>query len=302
MSYLTPTSLEAALSVLDAPSFADNSEAAVTKISAAKIVAGGTDFYPSIGDRPIKGPILDITRIAALSGIHETDFGWQIGAATRWTELVQTPLPPCFDGLKAAALEIGSIQIQNSGTLVGNLCNASPAADSVPPLLTLEAQLVLQSTKGKRLIRLEDFITGPRQTLLQPNELVTAIHIPRFSESSHSAFLKLGIRHYMVISICMVSVLLTPDNTGGLSDARIAVGACSPVACRLPSLETKLVGQSVVGDTLANLVQPDDLDILTPIDDIRSSAHYRREAALTLLRRALVIAAGTLPPMETDHG
>ena len=126
--YLRPSTVEEAVAALAA--------------SGAKILAGGTDFYPALGDRPLKVPVLDITAIAELTGIRSASSLLRIGARTSWTDIAKADLPPAFDGLKAAAREVGSIQIQNAGTIGGNLCNASPAADGVPPLLTLDASVV----------------------------------------------------------------------------------------------------------------------------------------------------------------
>ena len=124
--FLRPTSLREAVDALARPGI--------------QILAGGTDFYPALGDRHLSAPVLDITAVPELSGIREEPSQFRIAGGTTWSELVATPLPRCFDALKAAAREVGSIQIQNRGTVAGNLCNASPAADGVPPLLALDAE------------------------------------------------------------------------------------------------------------------------------------------------------------------
>jgi CO/xanthine dehydrogenase FAD-binding subunit len=117
--------------------------------SGGQLLAGGTDFYPALGDRPVTTSVIDISRVAELHGIRMEAETVVIGGAATWSEIVRHPLPPCFDALKAAAREIGGIQIQNRGTIAGNLCNASPAADSVPPLLTLDAEVELVSSAGR---------------------------------------------------------------------------------------------------------------------------------------------------------
>lgn len=200
-----------------------------------KVVAGCTDFLPMLGDGQAPPKVLDVSSLPELRGISRTDRGWSIGAATTWTELIRADLPCAFDGLKAAAREVGSIQIQNAGTIVGNLCNASPAADGVPPLLTLDATLELQSVDGRRFVALADFITGVREVDLRPNELVSAIHIPAIPRRAGSCFVKLGSRRYLVISIAMVSALVSLDSAGRIETARVAVGSCSAVAQRLVS-------------------------------------------------------------------
>jgi CO/xanthine dehydrogenase FAD-binding subunit len=236
--------------------------------------------------RPPPDDILDITALSALRGVREEASGFRIGALTTWSELLATPLPPWFDGLKRAAREVGGRQVQNAGTLAGNLCNASPAADGMPALLALDAEVELVAHDAVRRLPLTSFVTGNRRTVRRAEELLTAILIPRWASSTRSTFIKLGARRYLVISIVMVAATLEADARGAVSRAALAVGACSEVAQRLPKLEAKLVGASL-GPALAGLVGPQDLAALRPISDIRGSAEYRRDAALTLVRRAL---------------
>ncbi len=269
-AYLRPRGLEEALQALTRP---------------FTVLAGGTDFYPARVGPSIAEDILDIAGIAALRGISETDVGWRLGATTTWSELVEASLPPLFDGLKQAAREVGGRQIQNSGTIAGNVCNASPAADGVPPLLALEAEVELASRDGTRRLPLASFITGVRKTARLPGELVVALHVPRPRAAARSAFLKLGARRYLVISIAMASVVLEVAE-GKVAAARVAVGACSPVAQRLPLLERALIGASFDA-TLGERAELSHLAPLSPIDDIRGSAAYRGDAALVVLRRLL---------------
>ena len=208
-----------------------------------------------------------------------------IGARASWSDVLRADLPPSFDALKLAAREVGSIQIQNRGTVAGNLCNASPAADGVPPLLTLDASVELASADGVRVLPLDDFILGNRKTARRPDELVTAILVPKPAHAARASFLKLGARKYLVISIVMAAGLLEVKE-GRVAAARIAVGACSAVAQRLPALEAALVGQPA-GPGLAGLAAGEHLAGLAPIDDIRADAGYRREAALVLVKRCL---------------
>ena len=250
------------------------------------MLAGGTDFYPARVGRPLREDILDISRLAALRGIARDAAGWRLGALTTWTDLLREPLPRLFDGLKQAAREVGGLQIQNCGTLAGNLCNASPAADGIPPLLALSAQVELISARGVRRVPLAEFVLGNRATACAADELVSAIHVPAHAEAARSAFLKLGARRYLVISIVSVAVTLEAAEDGRIGRAGVAIGACSPVAQRLPALEQRLVGQ-FSGRHLAGVPQVRDLDALSPISDVRGTAEYRRDAALTLLRRAL---------------
>ena len=249
------------------------------------ILAGGTDFYPSrVGIAP-RDDVVDVTAISDLRGIEEREKQWRFGASTTWTEVIETKLPALFDGLKLAAREVGGMQIQNAGTVAGNLCNASPAADGVPALLALDAIVEIAAAGGRRTLPLDQFIIGPRKTSLRAGELVTSILVPKPAHPARSDFLKLGARKYLVISIAMVACVLEVDD-GVVRSARVAVGSCSPVAVRLPELERALAGKPF-GRGLAALARPGHLGRLSPIDDVRASALYRKEAALTLIRRSL---------------
>ena len=251
------------------------------------ILAGGTYFYPALGDRPLKKPVLDISRLNEIRGIEETDTSWKIGGLTSWTDIVRShTLPPVFTALKQAAREVGSVQIQNMGSIAGNLCNASPAADGVPALMILDTQVELSGLQGKRLLPLTEFITGNRQTARRTGELLTAIIIPKSSARGVSTFLKLGSRKYLVISIVMVAVRLVRSPESRIEEVAISVGACSPVARRLTGLEHKLIDKSWDEATL-HMISPADLSELSPIDDIRGSSDYRREVAAELIVRAL---------------
>jgi len=250
------------------------------------VLAGGTDLYPAHVGRRIAAPLLDITAVAALRGIRRDERGWTIGATTTWTDVVRAELPPLFDALKAAAREVGGVQIQNAGTVAGNLCNASPAADGTPVLLALGARVVLQSERGERELALAEFVLGSRRTARAADELVVAVRIPARSERARSAFAKLGGRRYLTISITTVAVVVDVDSRGAIAEASVAVGSCSAVAKRLPALEARLVGVRADGD-VAGVLDLADLAPLTPIDDLRGSAAYRRDATATLVRRAL---------------
>lgn len=252
------------------------------------VLAGGTDLMVGAAADLGPGPVLDISRVAELKGITVAGDSIVIGGGTTWSELVAADLPSGFDGLKAAALEVGSIQIQNRGTIAGNLCNASPAADGVPPLLTLDAVLEIQASGARRSLPVGDFIIGNRKTLLQPGELVTAIRIPRKLAEGRSAFLKLGSRRFLVISIVSVAVLLVADGNR-ITAARVAVGACSAVAQRLTALEAALIGQPFDA-ALRKVAEAEHVAGLTPIDDVRGSGGYRKDAALQLVREALLAA------------
>ena len=264
---------------------ADAAEAAAMKAAGALVLAGGTDVYPAHVGRSFAGPVADITGLADLKGLEVTDRSYRFGALTRWAEIAAADLPPRFDGLRAAAREIGGIQVQNAGTIAGNLCTASPAADGVPNLLALDASVELASPTGRRVLAVEDFLTGYRSTELGDDEIVTAVEVPRTDEDARASFVKLGLRRYLVISVVMVAAIVALDDEARVRDARLAVGACSPVARRLRTLEADLRGHRA--DELSFIVTPEHLADLTPIDDVRATAAYRLRAAVTLVRRAL---------------
>ena len=265
------------------------SQALALRAEGARLLAGGTDFWPAeLTNPPARSPktmVVDLGTIAALRGVDKAaDGSWRIGATTTWSEVAAATLPPVFAGLQAAAREVGGPQIQNRGTIAGNLCNASPAADGVPPLLALDARVELASTHATRLLPLSAFVLGPRRTALRADEIVTAIVIPPQTRETRSAFLKLGARRYLLISIVMTAAVVEIAD-GRAAAARVAVGACSPVAVRLSALEAALAGMPI--RDLGRVVSPAHLGDLAPIDDVRADAAYRRDAALVAVRRVL---------------
>ena len=270
-TYLRPASLGEAMAAL--------ANARLT------VLAGGTDYYPSKVGKPLADDILDISAIASLRGIRDEGSHWRIGATTTWSDIIAAGLPPLFDGLKLAAREIGGVQIQNAGTVAGNLCNASPAADGVPPLLALDARVEIADIAGSASIALADFVRGSRRTLLRQDQLLTAILIPKPAHAARSHFAKLGARKYLVVSIVMVAATLEID-AARVRAARVAVGAASAVALRLPLLEAALIGQACDA-SLGEHAGPEHLAPLAPIDDVRACREYRLDAGLTLVRRVL---------------
>src|SRR3984957_7431837 len=253
--------------------------------SGARVIAGGTDVYPGAGDSPLQADYVDVSDISALRGVSVDGACVRIGGATTWSDIARADLPAAFDALKVAARDVGAVQIQNRGTIAGNLCNASPAADGAPPLLILDAEVHLPPRRGTRRIALDVFIDGARRTLLAPDEVMTAIVAPLPSPTMRSAFFKLGARRYLVISIAMVAVALDVVE-GIVRDARIAVGACSAVAQRMREAERRLIG-APAGPDLGLSIEAKDLVRLSPIHDVRASADYRRGAALPLGGRAV---------------
>jgi len=252
----------------------------------AQILAGGTDFYPALGDRPVRTPVVDVSSVREIQTIEFFPEAIHIGGGATWTQVLSAPLPRAFDCLKLAAREVGSVQIQNRGTVAGNLCNASPAADGIPPLLALDAMVELVSAAGKRRLALDEFVLGNRTTARRPGEILTRVIVPREIEDAASAFVKLGARRYLVISISMVAAIVAVGADGRVKAARVAIGSCAARAQRLGELEKALAGREARRG-LGDVVKGEHLLPLTPIDDVRATAEYRRDASLTLVRRAI---------------
>lgn len=281
MRYAKPKSLDEALALLGEGSW--------------RFIAGGTDFYPAQGTRPLRDDVLDLNGLDELRHISGTDGHFVFGARATWTDIIRADLPPAFDALKLAAREVGSTQIQNTGTIAGNLCNASPAADGVPPLLTLDAEVELRSASGTRFLPLGDFILGNRHIARLPDELLTAVRVPRQATAGTSHFVKLGARRYLVISIAMAAARIVKGVDGRVANAAIAIGACSAVATRLRGLEEMLSGQTT--DRFAALIENYGFPEISPIDDVRGTADYRRAAAREIVTRAVL---GTASQPITD--
>ena len=271
-SYLRPASLDEAFAALGA--------------MPRTLLAGGTDIYPARVGRSIDDDVLDVSGLPDLREITVEDGVCRIPALATWTDLLRRDLPACFDGLKEAARAVGGVQIQNRGTICGNVCNASPAADGLPNLIALDAHVELVSAAGRREIPCDAFVVGNRRTVRRSDELVTALLVRVPKREARSSFLKLGARAYLVISIAMVAAVAEFDTDGVIASARIVVGSCSEVPQRLPAAEARLIGR-VPSVDIAREIEAADLAHLTPIDDVRAAAAYRRVAALVLVRRAI---------------
>jgi N-methylhydantoinase B len=275
-AYFRPTSLAEAL--------------AIRARQPVTVLAGGTDIYPARATRVGWGnmrrdDILDISALPELKGIDEEPSRFRLGALTTWDELRRAALPPAFAGYRQAARQVGGAQVQNRGTLAGNLCTASPAGDGIPCLLSLDAEVELAGARGVRVLPVAQFIDGYRHTLCAPDELVTAILVPKAPAMARGGFMKLGARHYLVISIVMAAAVLATDAAGAITHASVAVGACSAVAQRLPELERALLGRPL--RAAPDLVAAEHFAGLAPIDDIRASGAFRAVAAVEVVRDLL---------------
>lgn len=252
-----------------------------------RVVAGATDVFGSTTSDSVDG-LLDISRLERLKQISRDDHEIRIGAGVTWSQLRGAKLPRFLSGLQQAAAAVGSVQIQNRATIGGNVCHGSPAADGVPPLLSLDAELEFVSTKGLRRIRIDDFLRADKQHRIPADELLGTIIIP-MRTNSRSTFAKLGRRNEVTIAVVSAAVTIDWFADGTAQSVRISVGAASRVPTRLPELEHKLVGLDY--RRAWPKIEAEDVRPLSPISDIRASAQYRRYAAVVLIRRALRQAA-----------
>ena len=255
-----------------------------------RIIAGGTDIIPAIRKGilfPSFGHMVDLSFVKELSYIRKMD-GWIcIGPVTRLAEVGDSEMIREYVPILPEAIQhIGSLQIRNQGTIGGNLCNASPAADTAPPLLTLEAKVLLKSMKQERVIPLDQFFLGPGKTILAPGEILAEIQIPIPQNGGSFCFLKLGRRNAFTLSIVSVATWVKVEKET-FQAIRIALGAVAPTPKRALKTEEYLAGQKVSEETIssgAKLVSEE----VQPISDVRASADYRKDMANILTRRAIL--------------
>lgn len=256
---------------------------------AARIVAGGTDLIIELerGQHPQLQIIIDITRVPGLDDITLKNGVITLGPLVTHNHVVGSPLIRERATLLAqASWEVGAPQIRNRATIAGNLITASPANDTITPLIALGAELTLQSKRGQRRLRLEDFYSGFRQTVLQPDELLRAIHLPALSEDERGIFLKLGLRRAQAISVVDAAVLVKRPADGIVTEARIALGSVAPTIVRVPSAEDFLRGSRLTPAVIAEAARIAG-DAPAPIGDVRGSAEYRSEMVKVLVAKAL---------------
>jgi len=251
-------------------------------------VAGCTDLM-------VRGPealhrmdrVLDLLHIPELRGIHAVSGGLEIGAATTFTEIRTSPeVRAAFPALAEAAGQVGGWQIQNRATLGGNLANASPAGDSLPVLLALDATVVVAGPEGTREIPYTRFHTGYRKTALAPGEILVRVRLPRLPEGSLQAFRKVGTREAQAISKVVVALAGRVEN-GRIADLRLAAGSVAPVPVRLTAAEDAVRGLAP-GPEAANRAGRAAAQEVQPIDDVRSTADYRRFALERVVRRLVL--------------
>ncbi len=253
-----------------------------------RLVAGGTDVLPRLRrGQFLADCLIDISRLRELRFICETEDEIQLGALTTHADLLASLLlPPAAPALAQAAAAIGCPQTRQRGTLGGNLANASPAADSAPPLLSLDADVRLAGAGGARVLPLRDFFSGPGATRMEAGEYIHSVAFRRPSGRWGAAFEKLGKRSGMAISVASVAAYLELGADGRLQAARLALGSVAPCPLRSPHAEALLTGALPAPGLFQQAGQAALADI-APISDVRASAEYRAHVVPVLVRRAL---------------
>ena len=279
MRFEAPTSLSAAIELLE-------NEAGV-----ARILAGGTDVLVQLRSGVVEPDlIVDIKRIEAMNSITEEDGGYRIGAAVCGAELGgHAGVCRLWPGVVEAVELIGSTQVQGRATMVGNLCNASPAADSVPAMMAAGATARIVGPEGSRDIPVEEIATGPGQTSLGRAELVESVFLPARGAHAGDAYLRFIPRTEMDIAVVGAGVSLEIDGGGICTHARIALGAVGPRVMLVEDAAEALIGTSVGEAALAALAQAAS-SAATPIDDKRGTVDFRIKVAGVLARRAAIVA------------
>jgi aerobic carbon-monoxide dehydrogenase medium subunit len=268
---------------------------AVTLLSKAKgkafVLAGGSDLLVRMKGGFVEPElIIDIKRIPAMQSIRKTASGFRIGAAASCAEMGEhAALRKAWPGVVEAANLIGSDQIQSRCTVVGNLCNASPAADSVPALVAAGAKAVLVGPKGRRTVPVDRIPAGPGKTTLQPGEVIEAITLPLPRGRTGDAYLRFTPRTEMDIAVCSAGVCLTLGRGGVVEKARVVLGAVAPTVILVPDAAKAIIGSKLDDESLAALAGACEAACM-PIDDKRGTVEFRTEVAGVLARRAARIA------------
>jgi CO/xanthine dehydrogenase FAD-binding subunit len=279
LAYTAPTSVEEAVKALAGAS------------GTAKVLSGGTDLLVQLRSGRLKADlIVDTKQIPGISGIRQEGGGFVIGAATSGAMIGEHEgLSGAWPGVVEAANLIGSTQIQGRASLAGNLCNASPAADSVPALIAARATCVVAGSKGRREVPVEAIATGPGRTSLGPDEFIVEFRLPKRPPRSADAYLRFIPRTEMDIAVVGAGVNLTLDQAGVCTEARLVLGAVAPTAVIVPEAEKALVGRKLDESALAALDKAARA-ACKPIDDKRGTIAYRIKVAGVLARRAATIA------------
>ncbi len=257
--------------------------------SEAKILAGGTDLIVRMKQRFIEPKyIINIKKIRELDFIEDRGDHLAIGAATKLREIEKSGVvKKKFMALYEAVRSMAGVQIRNMATIGGNLCNASPAADTAPPLLVFEAKLKIVGLDGERVVPISEFFLGPGKTLLKPNEILAEIQVPYQLEDVGSAFIKIA---RVAMDLAKVNVAVALRTEGNIIKlVRIALGAVAPTPIRACKTEEFLVGKELNEETLRKAAEIVKTEV-KPITDIRSTVEYRREVSGVIVKDALLKA------------
>ncbi len=286
--FITPASLGDALSIKN------------DRGAAARVIAGGTDLILRMRDKILSPSLLIDLRLVALDSITLSDGGICLGAFVSLSQVLESAdINKFFPALPAACREFAGPPIRNRATLGGNIVNASPAADLVPPLIAYDANIVLSSSGGERVLPLEEFFIGPGQSVIGPNEILTEIRLPPMPAQSAATFIKLGQRRSMAISQVNLTTRLSVDDSGAVSEARIVLGSVAPMPLRAVTAEETLLGKEV-SDELLREAAIKAREEVTPISDVRASESYRLQMTEVLVRRALLATRDELAKSTHD--
>ena len=274
-----------------APTTVDEAAALLAEEADAKVFAGATDLIPQMrSGRPEPAVLVDLKHIDQLMAHSESGGTWTVGAAVPTSALTHDDaFSAAFPGLAEASGLIGSDQIQNRSSWGGNLCNGSPAADSVPALIANDARAVIAGAGGTRTVPVDEVVTGPGQTSLANGEFIVEFEIDAPAANTSDAYLRLIPRTEMDIAVVGAAVRLTMDGDT-CSAANVVLGAVAPTAVSVPDAEAALVG-STLDDAALAAVAAACSAACNPIDDKRGTIEYRRQVAGVLAKRAAKIAA-----------
>jgi xanthine dehydrogenase small subunit len=252
-----------------------------------KVIAGGTDLMVLMNAHMLEASdFLDIWRVAELRGITDEGSAIRVGALTTYTQLIRSPLiREHVPALVGASRTIGAIQIQNRGTIGGNVVNASPAGDSLPVLAAYDAEIEVGSARGVRRIEYDKFNTGYRTTALAPDELVLAIRIPKLRDKEQDFFWKVGTRRAQAISKTVMAARAIVTNNI-IESISIGVGSVAPTVIRARQTEKLLTGSTLAPDTIEHARDTIAREV-APITDLRSTEHYRRTVTGNVLVKFL---------------
>jgi carbon-monoxide dehydrogenase medium subunit len=267
------------------------------------VFAGATDLIPQIrSGRPEPGLLVDLKRIDRLTAVTEGDTSWMVGAAAPTSGLTENiAFSRQFPGLSEAAGLIGSDQIQNRSSLGGNLCNASPAADSVPAMIVNGARAIIATPDGTRTVTVDQVATAPGHTSLEPGEFIVEFEIDKPPARTGDAYLRMTPRTEMDIAVVGAGARITLDADGNCTEARIALGAVAPTVRRVTDAEAALIGHPITDDTLSAVAAAASA-ACDPIDDKRGTIAYRKQVAGVLAKRVVKLAAERAAGTATENG